>query len=172
MCRDWSDSIPPCSIYESFHPLQRLQWNDQSRTKALQVKFYTCPWWIFPNKLFRHFVLHLQLSQSRQSAVLSILNRRALRAPDCKMSRYSSHYWQSHTRGWKQAFCGPQTNVMIVNSRMGAGPDHYLEVIKPLSSMSAAEQLLCHLARAVQETDCQRGAAEPPVDIKAKLTIF
>lgn len=45
---------------------------------------------------------------------------------------------------------------------MEAGTDHYLEVIKPLSSMSTTEQLLCQLARTVYETDCQLVAVEPP----------
>lgn len=55
---------------------------------------------------------------------------------------------------------------------MEAGTDHYLEVIKPLSSMSTTEQLLCQLARTVYETVYQLVAVELPVDIKARQTSF
>lgn len=51
---------------------------------------------------------------------------------------------------------------------MAAGTAHYLEVIKPLSSMSTAEQLLCKLVRAVYETHCQPVVTELPVDMKAE----
>lgn len=51
---------------------------------------------------------------------------------------------------------------------MAAGTDHYLEVIKPLGSMSTAEQLLCQLGRAVYETHCQLMATEQPVNSKAR----
>lgn len=51
---------------------------------------------------------------------------------------------------------------------MAAGTDHYLEVIKPCTSVSTAEQLLCQLARAVYETHCQLVTIQPPVNIKAR----
>lgn len=69
----------------------------------------------------------------------------------------------------KQAFCSLQTNIRIVNTKMAAGTDHYLEVIKrlPLSSMSTAEQLLVNWQELFYETQCQLVTTERLVDIKA-----
>lgn len=98
--------------------------------------------------------------------VLSVMNKRALLAFDCKMSWYSSI--DSLTHNWKQAFSRLQTDVRIVDNKMAAGTDHYLEVIKPCTSMSTAEQLLCQLARAVYETHCQLVTIQPPINIKTR----
>lgn len=70
----------------------------------------------------------------------SDMNKRALCAFDCKIPWYFGT--DSLTHKWKQAVSSLQTNVRVVSTKMAAKTDHYLEVIKTLSSMSTTEQLL------------------------------
>lgn len=87
------------------------------------------------------------------------------------MSLYTSIDSLAHTTE-KQAFISLQTGVRIVDNKMAAGTDHYLEVIK-LRRLSVACQQLSNYFVNWKELfmghKCQLGMTEPPVDVEAWL---
>lgn len=141
---------------------------DQSRTKDLKLESMS----MLGESSKTTFLYTLYFTPHHLKVlclVLSVSNKRALRASDCKILWYFSIDSLAHAAENKCFSC-PQTNVKTINTGMEA--DHYLEMIKPLSGMSTTEQLLCQSARTVYETDCQLVAAKLPVDIAAETNIL
>lgn len=100
----------------------------------------------------------------------SAQNKRALCVFDCEMSCYSTIDMLTPSR--KQAFSRLQTNVRIVDTKMAAGTDYYLQVIKLLRLSVACQQLsnyFVNLPELFMRRNVNRGVTELPVDTEARL---
>lgn len=118
-------------------------------------------------QIFLKTKLLLEKKTKKNKSYLKAANKGAHRPSEREASpRFAIDSLQPE-RGWKQAFSALQTNVKTINA--GIEADHYLEMIKPLSGVSTAEQLLCQSVRAVHEKDCQ---AVPPADGAAQTWPF